>query len=79
VAESDTVRVATSQSRSAYHTDPECHLWPENGTDVPRETAEESMGLRECRFCANTFEPSGKNQHDVFPDLHAEDPAPTLQ
>ncbi len=79
VAESDTVRVARSQSRSAYHTDPECHLWPDNGTDVPRETAEENMGLSECQFCAGTFEPESRNQQDVYPELHADTPAPTLQ
>lgn len=72
--ENEHVYIARASTRDAYHTDPNCHHGPtEHVRRVDRETATEKMDLRECRFCAGETTHRGRNQYDVFPELHAED------
>jgi len=64
------VWIGRAVSRKKFHTDPDCQSLPDDVSKVTRETAAEQLGLEECAYCADEFEPSGRNQQDVFPELH---------
>jgi len=73
------VWIGRAVSRKVYHTDPDCQSLPDDVSKVTRETAAEQLELEECAYCAGEFEPSGHNQYDTYPELHAEPNAPTME
>lgn len=70
MSKSNHVWIGRRVTRSVYHTDTECHHIPSDARSVDPETATEKMGLRECRYCAGESTNRGRNQYDVYPELH---------
>ena len=79
MTDTDRVWIAGTKSRKVYHSDPDCQSCPEDARPVSLQDAAEKMDLPECSYCAGTFETQGSNQYDVFPELHADPDAPTME